>query len=347
MTILPCLINRSILLLFLLVFLVPNVSAVAVINITQLTYGTDISYGNPAWSPDGSKIAYVAGSDDDYNIWIMNADGSNPVKITSGVGMPKWSPDGSKIVFERSNFIYIIDADGSNEKMLLAPAGHPTISPDGQYIAFDAGAINIAGAGVDLTDIKGGIMGGVTPEMGRGIVVMNINGTNIKRLTDDLGDEIMPSWSPDSKRIVFTKDGIIRIMDADGSNWTNTGQGGYYARWSPDGKRIAFLSERAGDMFRNVKLDHIYVMDADGANVTQLTFGDNRWDGILDWSPDGTKIVFDSMIPPKAIGGIGNIYIMTLDFNATSTPAPIVPGFSLLVAFASLSIFVLVKRMKR
>ncbi len=97
-------------------------------------------------------------------------------------------------------------------------------------------------------------------------------------------------------------------------------------------------------MFQGLKLDHIYLMDSDGSNVTQLTFGDKRWDGLLDWSPDGTKIVFDSMIPPKAIGGISNIYMMTLDFNATATPAPNVSGFSFLMALIFLLILALVRK---
>ncbi len=94
---------RPILILFLLIFLIPNVSAVAITNITQLTYGIDIGYGDPAWSPDGKKIVYVTGSDNNYSIWVMNANGGNQVKLTSGTvpyRTPRWSPDGSKIVFE-------------------------------------------------------------------------------------------------------------------------------------------------------------------------------------------------------------------------------------------------------
>jgi Tol biopolymer transport system component len=358
---LTCFTNRSILILF-LIFLIPNVSAVAVINITQLTYGTDTSYGDPSWSSDGKNIVFDKGG----IIHIMNADGNNMISTGQEGAYAKWSPDGSKIVFQRGTFVYIMDSNGSNQKMLLAPAYDPSISPDGKYIAFDAGAINIAGAGVDIRHIEGGIMGGITPEMGSGIVVMNINGTNIKRLTNDPGDEIQPSWSPDSKKIIFTESGTIIIMNIDGSNVRSTGQTGYYPRWSPDGKHIAFLSERAGDMFLNMKLYHIYIMDIDGTNVTQLTFG-NRWDWSLDLSPDGKKIVFDSEVPPAAPKTIHNLYVMTLDFNATSptamptaiptvtqtptftptataTQTQEVPGFSLLMAIGALSILVLIKR---
>ena len=87
MAFLPC-INRLIMTL-LLIFLIPNTSAVAVINITQLTYGTNTSYVTPSWSPNGYKIAYTFGSGDSYNIWIMNSDGSNIRQITDNPGNHK------------------------------------------------------------------------------------------------------------------------------------------------------------------------------------------------------------------------------------------------------------------
>lgn len=335
MTFLHNLINRSILVLFLVTLLISNVSAVAVVNITQLTYGTDTNYGNPAWSPDGKKIVL----NKNEIIHTMNADGSNITSTGQRGYFAKWSPDGLKIVFVRDGSISIMNPNGSAQKTVIAPAGSPDISPDNQYITFDAGGV----PGVP-----------VTPDEGIGIFVINIDGADVKRIAYDFprGELILPSWSPDGKKIVFTKggyDGMIHIMDADGSNMTSTGQQGTYARWSPDGAHIAFLSKRADDAFEGMKLDHIYVMDPDGSNLTQLTFGDNRWDGLLDWSPDSTKIVFDSAVPSPKIRG--NIFIMTLDFNVTSptgttTQTPRVPVFSILLALLSIALLVLAKKSK-
>ncbi len=69
MTFLSYFLSRLILLLLLLVFLFPNASYVA--NITKLTYGTDISYGDPSWSPNGSKIIYSSDSVNNKSVRVI------------------------------------------------------------------------------------------------------------------------------------------------------------------------------------------------------------------------------------------------------------------------------------
>ena len=157
------------------------------------------------------------------------------------------------------------------------------------------------------------------------IYVMDANGGNQRRLTNNRHDDWSPSWSPDGKRIVFSSnrdkdnphDYEIYVMDADGQNeqrLTNNPDEDRSPSWSPDGKRIAFESDRKGDW---VKFD-IYVMDADGGNQQKLT-NHRAWDGSPSWSPDGERITFYS-----SREGNAEIYVMDADGgnlqNLTNNP---------------------------
>ena len=110
------------------------------------------------WSPDGRRIAFVgnvstglpgpgaAGSKDDSDIYVMNADGSGTRRLTHNAGYnaePAWSPDGRKIAFRSTRNgnreIYVMNADGSGKRNLTrnpAQDGRPSWSPDGRRIAF-------------------------------------------------------------------------------------------------------------------------------------------------------------------------------------------------------------------
>ena len=103
------------------------------------------------------------------------------------------------------------------------------------------------------------------------IYVMDDDGGNQRRLTNDLVNEWDPSWSPGGKRIAFVSDRDMNrqifVMNADGGNQrrlTNNLVDDWYPSWSPDGKRIAFVSDRAGNR-------QIFVMDADGGNPRNFT----------------------------------------------------------------------------
>ena len=136
------------------------------------------------------------------------------------------------------------------------------------------------------------------------IYVMEVDGNNQQRLTDNDFFDTSPSWSPDGKRIAFSsrRDGHfigefglsyeIYVMDADGGNeqrLTENRKTDSSPSWSPDGKWIAFTSDRKGD---DVNFE-IYVMDANGENTRRLT--NNRvYDAFPSWSPDGERIVFVS-----------------------------------------------------
>jgi Tol biopolymer transport system component len=106
----------------------------------------------PSWSPDGMRIAFTSGEESHSHVWVMGADGSNPVRLTTERGPgnehPEWSPDGQWIAFnswrnrEASSDIWIIRADGSEERRLTSGPEmeeYPRWSPDGTRILFTVG----------------------------------------------------------------------------------------------------------------------------------------------------------------------------------------------------------------
>jgi len=155
------------------------------------------------------------------------------------------------------------------------------------------------------------------------IYAMEPDGSNTERLTHNEASDGGPAWSPDGKKIAFSsnRDGHLEIyiVDAGGSNprrLTRTLTGGKDSagpNWSPDGKRIVFASNRDRDIpdqAENRELYDIYAMDADGSNVSRLTYSGGFGSDNPDWSPDGNKIAFDSRPDPNANR---EIYLMDAD----------------------------------
>jgi Tol biopolymer transport system component len=167
----------------------------------------------PAWSPDGKRIAYISMREEKMWLYVMNADGSNVRRLIDtpiSARRPAWSPDGKRIAFTSGSTIYEIDADGGNLATLIDNAADgPTWSPDGSKIAFASN------------------LGGGRPE----IYVVNKDGTDLTRLTDNSANDYSPSWSPDGKKIVFNEDGQIYVMNADGSGQTRLT---YHPTWNDE-----------------------------------------------------------------------------------------------------------------
>ena len=235
--------------------------------------GTTEADENPAWSPNGAKIAFVRQDSVGRNIYVMNPDGSGVTRLTEGPQVefqPTWSPDGSKIAFVRSHVyddgissyswteIWVMNADGSGETRLtsdLRASSTPDWSPDGNKIAFTridcyANDVECSGENYDIW-------------------VMNANGGEETKLTTNPSHDRFPSWSPDGKQIAF--DGMVAggdnfdvfVMNADGSGvsrLTDTTAEEESPEWSPDGTKIAF--QRGA---------YIYTMGADGSSQVALT----------------------------------------------------------------------------
>ncbi|MFQ6015501.1 MAG: FecR domain-containing protein [Anaerolineae bacterium] len=146
-----------------------------------------------SWSPDGSQILFSSDRDGDFEIYIMDDNGSNVRQLTDNSTedfAPFWSPDGQKIIFDSGDpgwegpgQIYVMNSDGSNWVQLTNFEGGafaPSWSPDGTRIAFE-------GHVEDNAEIH----------------VMDSDGSNVLRLTYDPAFDWAPLWSYDGQQIVF------------------------------------------------------------------------------------------------------------------------------------------------
>jgi len=212
-----------------------------------------------------NKIAFVSNREGNYEIYVMNSDGSDVVRLTDNKALdfyPVWSSDGSRIAFisdrdgkdpgnimEKIREIYIMNSDGSDVTR-VTNNGVKIFSldwfPDDSKIAF-------------TSNLDGNME----------IYIIDFDGNNQVRLTDNEATDCNPLWSPDGSKIAFysDRDGNdgMYVIDPDGSNLIRLNDENTSSpAWSPDGSKIAFMSDRDGN-------DEIYIMDADGSNVVRLT----------------------------------------------------------------------------
>ena len=234
--------------------------------------------GDPAWSPDGTRIAFTTNRNGDEDIYSMAPDGSGATELTFSNAYdsdPAWSPDGKVIAFisfrAEGSGIYVMNADGTDQHLLAGNVGypsHPSWSPDGQSIAFQTYNYDYA-----------------TGTNSSGIWI--VTGPSARPLTQ--GPDNNPAWSPDGSKIAFdsTRDESgntdIYVMNADGTGITRLTKDvapDTQPEWSPDGRWIAFESGRVSK-----NAPQIFVMRPDGTDVHQLTGGDGNT--APTWQPLG------------------------------------------------------------
>lgn len=208
---------------------------------------------------------------------------SSPVPVPSNFdGTPPTGRIAFACFIKQIDQICLMNADGTGRQQLTsfpATAFYPSISPDGQTIFFSS-----------------------KQSSGFEIYSMNIDGGGVKRLTKNIGSLYAPELSPDGERVVFANSGGgLWVMKPDGKNpHPITNKDDIDPTWSPNGKLISFASSRVGDR-------QLFVMNADGSNITQITNLDNMG-GRSTWSPDGTRLAFY-----RGPAGDHNIYIINVD----------------------------------
>jgi Tol biopolymer transport system component len=241
----------------------------------------DLSTPVPTLTPppsegEPSKIAFTSERDGNWEVYLMNTDGSNIVNLSNNPAaadiVPKWSPDGSHLAFTSSGSVAIVNLEGKIVGK-FAPEAHlasnPSWSPSGKYVAFNS-----------------------TIDDNFEIYTMSHTGNNLNRLTNDpLHDDSCPEWSPDGEFIAFASHAkmqagfSLHIMRSDGTDvsgslgtWAGTTSSCPLIDWSPDGKYLAAISR------------NLYVQAKEPLDEAQIIA--ECANGYPDWSPDGTKIVF-------------------------------------------------------
>jgi TolB protein len=245
----------------------------------------------PAWSPDGTRIAFASNRDHNWELYLVNVDTLEESRLTSNEVVdrePAWTPGGDRLAFASNRDqqacynLYIIHPETKHvTRVSFRPKGcderpswTPTIIPGeiSKLIVFDS----------DRDDGKGEIY------------VTDIDTLAFTRVTFREGQpDLHPTISPEGDKIAFQSyvngNWEIFVMDSDGRNikqLTFNPADDTQPAWSPDGQKIAFTSTRDGNW-------EIYTMDTDGGNKKNLT-NNLADDKKPTWSPDAQEIAFQS-----------------------------------------------------
>ena len=250
---------------------------------SQLTRST-IENTSPAWSPDGTKIAFVSGSNKNSQIYVMDESGENPVRMTSDQvnDYPIWLPDGKRIAFRTTDtkglwWWRVIDLTSHEVIKLSEPSFDfffetPAWSPDGKQMVY-----------MSMAEQKSRNDGASQ------IHVKAIDGSNDIALTKDTWANINPVWSRNGTKIAFLskRDGAhaafaLYVMAKDGTQLKRLTDPLFSYRvtisWSPDGQEIAISAD--------IVIKDIAIFDvATGKTRNLLTLADGESASMPSWQP--------------------------------------------------------------
>ncbi len=232
-----------------------------------------------------TKIAFSGKKNGSSEIYYVNFDGTEPVKLTNYRSItlsPKWSPDGKQISFlsyrDGTPDLFVMDLNRQTSRKVLSTG---RLNLPASWAADSKRML--------VTSSKDG---------SEDIYILNLADGRLTRLTQDPSIDVSPTWSPDGRQIAFVSDRggtpQIYLMDSSGANVRRlTFEGGYNTTpaWHPRANRIAYEG-RAGGTFQ------IMVMETEGGMPVQLTTNGRSENPA--WSPDGRYIAFVSRVGGKS-----------------------------------------------
>jgi TolB protein len=256
----------------------------------DLVTGTMVNVSNrasfeadPAFSPDGEQIVFNSNRAGNFELYLMNLDGSNVRRLTDHPAWdshPVFSPDGTQIIFNsnrenENSDLYLMNVDGTGVTKLTNWESHEEVgpgcwSPDGTKIAL-------------ISDHEGN----------DDVYVMNVEPYRPSILfADDDANVAAASYSPDGSEIVYQaemadKSGELRIRDevsGEVRTLLKTANANLRPAWAADGRRVVFQNKVEGQT-------DLFAIDTDGSNLSKFT-NDPTNDGIASWSSDGTRIAY-------------------------------------------------------
>ncbi|MAF10807.1 hypothetical protein CMK11_10175, partial [Candidatus Poribacteria bacterium] len=294
----------------------------------------------PVPSPDGAKLLFLSDIDGDVDIYTMDIDGSNRVNLTANAltdGAGTWSPDGTMIVFERNMGstwdLFSMAADGTGEVQLTTATGNDMSAHWSPFPILLEAADGIAvqseanSSGTTALTVKNQVAGtlnvsGITSDNGlftalpttfsllprqtqtvtvtysptvigsdAATLTVNHDGPMGSSVLAASGTSVITPRSGDlaaTKFVFYRGDGDIMTVDYDGTNEVNLTPAAaveYDPHWSPDGTKIVYDSDVSG-------VPGLFVMNADGTGVVDLTPDQAENESAAAWSPDGTQIAF-------------------------------------------------------
>jgi len=277
----------------------------------------DLPTGEPQWSPDGTKLAFVS----EGWLCVVDLEKKGEIKKVARIGRAgfAWSDTNQFAINE-------VERDTSGEIVI-----HKTLTMNGEEklirkeVNKDPLIRNIHG----LTELPDGTLGYYERSSGTGwkkvfhiikqgklkpedalkqmivtttegyvgwgaIVLESVDGTVKKRVTKGEATYMFPRLSPDGTKLTCGNHrGEILVFNINGDLLANLGRGSCLCQWSPDSKKITFHLTEESEFY--IEASDIYVINADGTERTQLTNTPDIVEMYPAWSPDGRAITCKSL----------------------------------------------------